>query len=175
MGKKKVKEPTDALADATPEELLEAQQESLDTGVGLGVGYVGTMSPDEKAKEADRLEGIVNHAEDKNYRPRVAPPVLGRDPDADDLAMEEGGESGPSSSRVGFRSVVHPRASLASAMHDWLDGARPSDVSADELSEYAGKVGMNVEASGANGAVLKSDLVRAFDDLASEYPAPAKV
>lgn len=172
--KKGAKEPTDALADATPDEQLEAQQEMLDSGKGAGTGYVGTMSADERAAEADRLDAIVNHDSDSSYTPRVAPAVLGRHEDAE-IETDEGEEIGVPGSRVGFTTVLHPRAGRARAMHDWLDGAKPSELTSEELSGYAEKVGMSVEATGANGQTLKSDLVRAFDDLAAEYPAVQEV
>lgn len=170
---KKHSEPTEALADATPDEVLEAQQKMLETGEGAGVGYIGTMSPEEKDALAAELHDKVNDASDSDYNPRVAPAFLGRDPDADfsDMDMEEGEEIGTPGSRVGFATVPHPRSRMAAAMHDGLSGYAPSEMNADELSSLAEKVGMEVNGTGANGTVLKADLVRAMDGLAAEYPA----
>ncbi|MEO7102879.1 MAG: hypothetical protein ABI119_06035 [Gemmatimonadaceae bacterium] len=147
--------------------------EEQDTDAGEGTGYVGTMSQAEKDAEAERLHDIVNADSDSTPSTGVAPAFLGRDPDADfsDMDLEEGEEVGALGSRVGFASVQHPRARMASAMHDWLGDTTASGNTLEDLSGFAEQVGMNVEGTGSNGTVLKADLVRAMDALGAEYPA----
>jgi len=151
------------------EALIESTQHMLRTGKDAGVGYVGTMSPEQSTAEEARLHAIVNSEADKLYRPSVSVP-MGRDPNAD-VSMLEDDSPLPLASRVGSRAVEHPRARTASAMHDQLRGRAPSDLTADELSALAEKVGLQVEeGTGANGAVLKSDFVQAMDALGAAHP-----
>ena len=158
--------PHEAANDA--QAAIESVQHSQTTGRDLGVGYVGTMSPEQSTAEEARLHAIVNSETDKDYRPSVSVP-MGRDPNAD-VSMLEDDSPLPLASRVGFRAVEHPRARMASAMHDQLRGRAPSDLTADELSAVAEKVGLQVEGTGASGAPLTSDFVQAMDALAGAHP-----
>lgn len=145
---------------------------------GEGVGYVGTMTDEQREAEEDRLFDVLNVPDDYKPSVGVAPTFLSRDPDAvaadeEGDEGEEGAALGQTYSRVGSLSVEHPRARMASALHDRLKGHEPSSFTADELSAHAEKVGLSVDGSGANGAVVKADFVRAMDVLAGQYPRAA--
>lgn len=163
-----------ALDVADAEAAVDAQQRSMASG--SGTGYVGTMSADDLAAEADRLEQIVNSS-DEGESMNVAPAFLARHPDAN-AADEEGDEGeegaalGQSASRVGSLSVEHPRARMARSLYDNLHGRKPSAQSAEELSDLAERVGLNVDGSGSNGAI-KSDFVREMDSLLAQHVAHA--
>lgn len=155
--------------------VVEAQQKSM--AANVGTGYVGTMSAEALADEADRLEKIVNTDNDAPQT-GVSPAFLSRHPDAiaeDEQGdeVEEGAALGQPGSRVGFASVEHPRARMASSLHDILKGRKPSAFTADELSDHAEKVGLNVDGSGDDGAVKKADFVRAMDSLIAQHPLAA--
>lgn len=154
------------------EAIVAAQQEMLRTGKGAGWGYVSSLSAEDKAAEEQRTDEQVNSPDDQYEATGVAPIALGRDPDADhsDMELDEGEEIGVPGSRVGFATVSHPRARQASALHDHLKGYAPSELSFDELHDAATAVGMNVEGSGKDGAILKADFVQAMDGLLAQYP-----
>lgn len=129
----------------------------------------GGMTEEQRIVLEENTDARINHADDKNYRPQLLVP-MGRAADADVSMLEDDSEL-PSAQRVGTRSVEHPRARMASAMHEWLDGSKPSAFSADELSAAAEKFGMQVDGTGADGAVVKTDFVRAMDALGAQFPA----
>lgn len=163
----------EAVDGTDAEALVAAQQEMLQTGKGAGWGYVSSSSGEDKAKEEQRKDEQVNSPDDQYVATGVAPVALGRDPDADhsDMELDEGEEIGVPGSRVGFATVSHPRARQASALHDHLKGYAPSELSFDELHTAAEGIGMNVEGSGKDGAVLKADFVQAMDGLLAQYPS----
>jgi hypothetical protein len=152
------------------ESLVDAQQKML-RSKDAPRGYMGRGTPEEQDAEAERYHKVLNPPEGEE-RPRrgLRPPMLGRDPEADVEGLEGGAASGNLASRVGFIPVQHPRARTASALHDALGEADSGDLTVDELEALAERVGLTVEGTGANDAVLKADFVRAMDDIRVEYP-----
>jgi hypothetical protein len=124
--------------------------------------------------EAARLEKIVNHPSDKEYRPQVAAGIRGIDPKADlsghDQDFQDAAKA-PGTSRVGFRVPAHPRSGTARALRDALGSRKPSSLKADELRKVAEGVGVSATGTGSDDAVTDSDLVRAMDALLAEHPA----
>jgi hypothetical protein len=135
-----------------------------------------SATDDEEMSPAERAAiKRVNHDSDKHYQPTVAT-AAGRDPNADVSMLEEtpalrgDGSEISKAERVGLRAPSDPRARMAGALHDALDGRAVSDLSSDELSDVAASIGLAVDGTGAHGAVLQSDLVRALNALAYRYP-----
>jgi hypothetical protein len=161
-------DPTDADA------MVNAQQRSMTEPEARG--YLGTMTQEQKEALDAAQTAASNHKSDKQYRPTVAAPMLGRDPNADTDALDDDDDAARmgNASRVGFRTVQHPRARTADALHDALGDTDGSDLTVDELAGLTDRAGLTVEGTGATGSVLKSDLLQAIAGVRAEFPrAPA--
>lgn len=168
--RKRARSADDTELDVTDvDAMVEAQNTSMQHPDARG--YLGVMSQEDKEAMDAHQTALSNAAPVSTTRHTgVAPAMLGRDPDAEVEMLEEGEGAGPDASRVGFRSVQHPRARTASALHDALGDSDASSLTADELRELTEGAGLTVEGTGVNGAVLKSDLLQAVADVRAEYP-----